>query len=208
MIAGRMHSVLQHKIKEIEAWWNVDDGIEISEFEYRAAKWTKSRRVVVVRQNIRKRPKASGKKLALFDTDLYYKNFRYHCFITNQTLPTLQIWNQYKQRADAENRIKELKEDFGAEGFTMDDFYATEAAMRMVMVAYNLMSLYRQVTRQTRPQPTLATLRFNCFAVGSWIVRSGNRHILKMSVPLKRRQWFDGLFSAIMQNQFPLSLQI
>jgi IS4 transposase len=58
-------------------------------------------------------------------------------------LPAIQIWEQYKQRGDAENRIKELKEDFGAEGFNMDNFWATEAAIRMVCVAYNLMSLFR-----------------------------------------------------------------
>ena len=66
---------------------------------------------------------------------------RYHAFVTNQSLPAAEIWNQYKRRGDAENRIKELKEDFGAEGFCMDDFCATETAMRFTMVAYNLMSL-------------------------------------------------------------------
>lgn len=206
VIAGRMHAIIQQKIYDIKAWLDLDDGVQIAEFEYRAAKWSRSRRVIVVRQNIALRPKASGKKLKLFDDSVYYQNFRHHCFITNQTLPAEQIWTQYKMRADAENRIKELKEDFGAEGFSMDNFYATEAAMRMVMMAYNLMSLYRQVTHQKQARPTLATLRFNCFAVGSWIVKQGNKQLLKMSVPLKRRQWFDGLFSALARAQLPLSL--
>jgi hypothetical protein len=38
------------------------------------------------------------------------------------------IWDAYRNRADAENRIKELKEDFGADSFNVDDFFATEAA--------------------------------------------------------------------------------
>jgi hypothetical protein len=65
----------------------------------------------------------------------------------------------------------------------MDDFCATETAMRFVMVAYNLMSLFRQLTLQTQPQPTLSTLRFNCFAVGSWTVKQGETMVLNMSVP-------------------------
>lgn len=207
VIAGRMHAVLQQKIKDIKAWNALDKGLWISEFTYLAKGWSKERRVVVIKQSIELRPKAAGKKLKLFDDSLYYQNYRFHCFFTNQKLPAQEIWEQYKRRADAENRIQELKEDFGAEGFCMDGFYATEAAMRMVMVAYNLMSLYRLFSRQTRVHQRLATLRFNCFAVGSWLVKQGNKTILKMSVPLKRRQWFDGLFENISQTVLPLSLQ-
>lgn len=207
VIAGRMHAVLQQKIKDIRAWNAIDKGIWISEFTYKAKGWSKERRVVVVKQSIELRPKASGKKLKLFDDSLYYENYRFHCFFTNEKLPAQEIWDQYKRRADAENRIQELKQDFGAEGFCMDSFYATEAAMRMVMVAYNLMSLYRQFSRQATVHQRLSTLRFNCFAVGSWIVKQGNKNILKMSVPLKRRQWFDGLFENIRRTELPLSLQ-
>nr|WP_301923214.1 hypothetical protein [Ferruginibacter sp.] len=98
--------------------------------------------------------------------------------------------------------MKELKEDFGVQEFCMDDFCATETAMRFVMVAYNLMSLFRQVTLQKQPSPTLVTLRFNCFAVGSWI----QGDVLKRSVPLKRRQWYNSLFSFIENSNLPLNL--
>ncbi|WP_370870927.1 transposase, partial [Hydrogenophaga sp.] len=47
-------------------------------------------------------------------------------------------------RANCENRIKELKYDFAADNFNMKDFWATEAALNTVMLAYNLMSLFRQ----------------------------------------------------------------
>jgi hypothetical protein len=84
----------------------------------------------------------------------------------------------------------------------MDNFCATETAMRFVMIAYNLMSLFRLLTLQKSPSPTLATLRFNCFAVGSWVENG----VLKMSVPLKRRQWYDSLFAFIENETMPLSL--
>ena len=50
----------------------------------------------------------------------------------------------YRGRADCENRIKELKYDFDGESFNLRDFWATEAALLTVMLAYNLMSLFRQ----------------------------------------------------------------
>ncbi len=54
--------------------------------------------------------------------------------VTNQTLSSIEIWKQYKGRADAENRIKELKEDFGVDSFCMRNFVATEVAMRMATI--------------------------------------------------------------------------
>ncbi len=78
--------------------------------------------------------------------------------------------------------------------------------MRFVMIGYNLMSLLRQLTHQKQAQPKLSTLRFNCFAVGSWIDEQAGSIVLKMSVPLKRRQWYDGLFTNIQNTQLPLSL--
>ena len=84
----------------------------------------------------------------------------------------------------------------------MDDFCATETAMRFVIVAYNLMSLFRQVWLQKQPTRNLATLRFDCFAVGS----SVKSNMLKMSVPLQRRQRCDSLFSFIENTKLSLIL--
>jgi hypothetical protein len=207
VIAARMHSRMQEKIADIKNWIQIEDSnLWMAEMRYKALKWTKERRIVVIRQSTALNANATGKQLTLFAEDDAYYNWKYHCFATNQTLPAREIWEQYKRRADAENRIKELKEDFGAEGFNMDSFYATEAAIKMVCVAYNFMSLFRQVTHRNQAQPRLPTLRFNCFAVGSWIVKDGNSKVLKMSVPTKRRQWYDGLFDLIKKTTFPVSL--
>ena len=54
------------------------------------------------------------------------------------------VWRTYRGRADCENRIKELKYDFGADSFCLKNFWATEAALNTVMIGYNLMSLFRQ----------------------------------------------------------------
>lgn len=211
VMACKLYANLQSEVYRISRWIAIGEGLWISEINYRQGKWKKERRIVVIKQNEEVRPRATGKKLkTLFSSmgiidDKVFKT-RYHTFVTNQTLPAIEIWEQYKRRGDVENRIKELKEDFGAEGFCMDDFCATETAMRFVMMAYNLMSLFRLLTSQTKPQPTLSTLRFNCFAVGSWVMNDGKRLTLKMSVPLKRRQWYDSLFRFIENVQLPLSL--
>jgi hypothetical protein len=207
VMSCKLYANLQSTIYSIHNWQPIAMGIWITEITFKQGGWSKPRRIIVIKQQEEVRKKATGKKLtSLFkqedlDKDKVYKT-RYHAFVTNQTLPAIEIWEQYKRRGDAENRIKELKEDFGVQGFCMDDFCATETAMRFVMVAYNLMSLFRLLTLQKQPCPTLATLRFNCFAVGSWV----KNKVLKMSVPLKRRQWYDSLFAFIENTKLPISL--
>lgn len=211
VMACKLYANLQSEIGAIKRWVAIGEGIWISEINYKQGGWKAARRIVVIKQDEEIRPRATGKKLKTLFSDLglaedkVYRT-RYHAFVTNQSLPAVEIWEQYKRRGDAENRIKELKEDFGAEGFCMDNFVATESAMRLIMVAYNLMSLFRQLTAQTRPQRRLPTLRFNCFAVGSWIENQNSNPKLKMSVPLKRRQWYEGLFKSIENTTLPLSL--
>lgn len=211
VMSCKLYARLQNEIYQISNWTGLGEGLWISEIMHKQGDWKKARRIVVIKQSEEIRPRATGKKLktlfssmGIADDKIY--NTRYHAFVTNQTLPATEIWSQYKRRGDAENRIKELKEDFGVEGFCMDDFCATETAMRFIMIAYNLMSLFRHITLQTQPTPRLSTLRFNCFAVGSWIDKSNGERTLNMSVPLKRRQWYDSLFSFIETTKLPLSL--
>lgn len=208
VIAGRMHHGIQDKIKQLKSWTAIGLGIWISETEYKATKWEKARRVVVVRQSIDIRPKVTGKKLKLFDDKEFYQQYRYHTFYTNQTLPATQIWEQYKGRGDCENRIKELKYDFALEGFNLKDFFATEAALRFVNLAYNIISLFRQVSSEKPKHQRLQTLRLNCYAVGAWMTKKGNSKVLKMAIPIKKRKWMDGIFTKVDETQFPLSLQI
>lgn len=65
-------------------------------------------------------------------------------------LSTSEIWRIYRGRGDAENRIKELKYDFGFDSFNLKNFFATEAALIFVMIAYNLMSLFRMFIFQEK----------------------------------------------------------
>ena len=119
-------------------------------------------------------------------------------------LPAQMVWKLYRDRGDAENRIKELKYDFGIESFNMQDFYATEGALNFVMMAYNLMSLFRQAIIKEKIQNTLKTLRYKVFAIGSYIVKDGNTKILKLSLAMKRREWFNGLWSTYENFVWPV----
>ncbi len=103
----------------------------------------------------------------------------------------------------ARGLIKELKADFGLDSFCLNDFWATEASFRFIMVAYNLMALFKFVALQSHKNATLKTVKLYCFALGSWITNHSNKAILEISLPLKRRAWINEIFEAINQNATP-----
>lgn len=191
IIATRMYSNVKREVYGLEDWISICPGIDVNQMYFEHEGGTK-RRYIVVRKEIDKRPKAGGKRL--FE-DL--PGYRYSCYVTNLDLPLDVIWNMYNTRADCENRIKELKQDFGLENFCLKDFWATEASFRFIMVAYNIMSLFRHFALQSHNKSTLATLKVYCFALGAWSVNHSNKKVLKIALNAKRRPWLDGIFAKV-----------
>lgn len=204
IISARFTPPIKRSIASKSPWLVLDDGLEIADAMYQANGWASPRRLIMVRQNIKLRPKAVGKQLTLFPEESIFRNFRYSCFITNLSLPAKAIYDLYRGRADAENRIKELKYDFGADSFNQKNFWATEAALNCVMMAYNLMSLFRQTVLRAPVQKTLKTLRFEVFGIGGYIVKNGKKRILKLSLNMKRRVWFCGLWDKSKNFTWPI----
>ncbi len=195
IVAARLYAPIQQLLSQHKVWMQIGNGIEIAESTYQSPLWDKPRRIVMIRQYVPQRPKATGRALKLFEEEGLYKNYRYSCYITNLDLPAEHIWQSYRMRADAENRIKELKYDFGADSFNMQSFYATEAALNFVIMAYNFISLFRQVVLNTKVHEQMKTLRYKVFAIGGYIIKNGNQRILKLSLAMKRREWFTGLWT-------------
>ena len=194
VVAAKLTYPLQREIYRVSSWWALKQGIEIAEIAYQAAGWKKARRIIVIRQSTSDR-EPTGKSLSLFPDDPAVKGWRYGAYVTDLALPAVEVWRTYRGRADAENRIKELKTDFGLDAFNMKEFWATEAALSFAMLAYNLMSLFRQAVMRTRVQHTLSTLHGMVLAVGgAWKGGAGKNHLL-LSVPRKKRAWFSGLWA-------------
>ena len=183
----------------------LEEGIEICEQMYESRSWCKARRMVIVRQRIKARPQAPGKQLTLFAEEEIHRNYRYSAYTTNLKLAPAEVWRIYRGRAEAENRIKELKYDFGFDSFNLKDFYATEAALTFAMIAYNLMSLFRTFLLQEKTQKTLSTLRYRTFAIGAYFEKLDGKLVLKIALNKKRRTWFTGLWYHSKTFEFPFA---
>ena len=218
IIAMRQTQPLQRALVNAEGWWLLHDdkgrpveGIELTRFAYQASTWSKPRWLIGIRQHIVQRANAKGKTLNLFADDPVIGQWRFSALVTDLDLPATAIWRMYRGRADCENRIKELKYDFAADSFNMKDFWATEAALNSVMLAYNLMSLLRQVLLKTSAvkhssndvQHTLKTLRYKLFAKAAYITTESRKPILNMALAMQQRTWMQGLWDGAKTIDLP-----
>jgi len=218
IIAQRQNQPLQRALVSAEGWWVLHDekgkpveGIELTRFAYQANTWSKPRWVVGIRQHIEQRPAAKDKTLNLFADDPVIGKWRFSALVTDLDLPAVAVWRLYRGRADCENRIKELKYDFAADSFNMKDFWATEATLNTVMLAYNLMSLLRQVLLKTSAikhssnsvQHTLQTLRYKLFAKAAYITTESRKPILNLALAMQQRAWMQGLWDAAKTFDLP-----
>lgn len=195
IVAAKLYPSIVQRIFDSTEWIPYSNGIDICSFTYCLQSWSTPRRFVVVRKNKKKHPKSGGK--SLFEEYDEFSEYLYSAFVTNLDLSDALIWEIYRHRAEAETQIRELKESYGLDGFCCKDFAATEAAFRWVCVAYNLMSLYKIALIKSKHDPTLATLKFQCIAIASYLVRHSRQATLVMSVNERRRQFFDELFQKL-----------
>lgn len=225
IIAARLTQPIQRALAAQQGWWAIGDkegkaeGIEICDIQYQAAGRDAPRRLIAVRQHIARRENAKGKTLSLFADMPEVKCWRYAAMCTNLDLPAEQIWRLYRGRADCENRIKELKYDFGFDSFCRKDFWGTEAALQTVMLAYNFMSIFRQAllkkvntlpqaaaaaAKGKDPDQTLQTLRYKLFATPGYITTQARKPMLKMALAMQRREWMSGLWDKSKSFDLPV----
>ena len=188
----RQNPPLQRALGNAEGWWDLQDangkeveGIELARFLYPPEAWSKPRWVTGIRQHIEQRAAPKGKTLNLLADDPVIGKWRFSALVSDLDWPAQAIWRLYRGRADGENRIKELKYDLAADRFNRRNFWATEAVLNTVRLAYNLMIWLRQGLLKTSAvkhsshtvQHTLQTLRYKLFAKAGYITTESRKPI-------------------------------
>ena len=166
-VAVRMQPPVQRAIAGLQGWRAFGRGVEVCEMSWQPFRWAAPRRLVVVRELLKERPDAAGRRL------FELPGYTFHAVVTNLTLPPELVWRFYNGRADCENRIKELKLDFAADGFCLRSFQGTEAVLQLNALLFNLLCAFKdEVLRDA--SPTLGTLRHSLFVLGG-LLRNNTR---------------------------------
>ena len=125
--------------------------------------------------------------------------YRFQALITNlpRSHDALAVWRRYNGRADIENRIKELGDQFGIKRLACAVFWATEAVHHLAIAAYNLCVLLQRRLGQ-REHCQLQTLRWRLFTHAAVWSRSQGKPTLRLAVRGEaQRQWWREILAKI-----------
>jgi len=87
----------------------------------------------------------------------------------------------------------------------MPSFFGSEVTPIFAMLAYSLMALFTQFIIDSRVQQTLSTLRYKTFAIEAYFKKMNNQYIIKLSLNMKRQEWFEGIWNQSNQVVIPFS---
>ena len=155
------------------------------EFRYQPEGWGKAYRFVALRYLKKTKPKKrqEPEQYQLFDTPQY----AYRVFVTDQDAPIDALVGFYRQRAGAENLIKEANNDAGLAAHPSARWYMNCVHFQLAMLAYNLncwlMLFHRepQATTEDLKHTTLATARLRFLFLAAKIVRHAGSVLVRYS---------------------------
>lgn len=195
VVVAQLNIPVQQLIKKGLQWRGTEiPGTEVSESELQYKNWPHSRRLVLIRHRIHEpEDTRAGKKL------LDVPGYRFQALVTSLPLathPPLRVWSYYNGRSDCENVVKELQEGFALPTLCLNNFWATEAALSLATLTYNLSVLFqRHLGWQTKV--TIHSLRFWLFITAGVLSYPRGKTTIKLAVPIKERAWWCRLWAKI-----------
>src|SRR3974390_2159269 len=198
IVVARLTKWIKREAQRVQTWKTLDESYSVGEFRLQLLGWERARRFVVVRERVREGRNSVGRKL--FEVP----DYTFRLFVTSRSDAPEEIWRDYNRRADMENRIAELKHDLGADGFCLQEFFATEAAFQAVLLLFNLLSEFQRAAGLTvYRQP--ATLRTQVFTCGAILGRAGRRLVLHLSQSWGGLKTRNPLLDKILSWEIPTS---
>lgn len=110
---------------------------------------------------------------------------------------TQAVWRYYNGRADCENVIKELREGFALPALCLANFWATEAALSLAALTYNLTVLFQRHLGWQQ-KVTIHALRCWLFVTAGVVSHPRGKTTMKLAVARRERAWWRGLWEKIL----------
>lgn len=163
---------------------NARYGIEqCAEISLKLSGWSTPRRVIVTRKLSPANPSAQDQFWDVADEEI-------HAYVTNLTVEeadATQIVLLYRKRGDAENVFDELKNQWGFAGFSSQNAVVGECAARLMLIVYNLWSMFVRVITDRDGHTEAITSRYELLMIPARIVTSGRSKTVKLAVGEKFR---------------------
>jgi Transposase DDE domain group 1 len=198
VVVAQLSQPIQRLLRGDLVWTKTEvPGTEVAEVMYQGIHWSQPRRLVLIRHRVADKDRAGGKKL------IEVPGYLFQALVTSLPAHTspLAVWRYYNGRADCENVIKELQAGFALGTLCLASFWATEAALCLAVLTYNLTVLFqRHLGWQTKV--TIQSLRFWLFVTAGIITHPKGKTTIKLAVLPRERDWWHRLWGKIL-SPFP-----
>ncbi len=135
--------------------------------------------------------------------ELSIGGYIYRAIATNRDeLSDSSIVHWYNQRAeDSENRIKELKLDFGGDTLPCSDFKANALYFLISALSYNIFALMRALLPEELSHHRATTLRWRLYAMAAKVVKTGRQLFVRLKE--KHRTLLEQVLTALKEFKSP-----
>ena len=166
-------------------WQNCGKDWEGKEGKLTLKGWSRARRVVALRRKLAPEKPLELEASTCAQAELMKvpvaEEYEYTVLVTNTDLEMLSLARLYRERADSENTIDELKRQWGWGGFVTQDLLRCQVAARNVALIYNWWSLFVRCADPLRPREAVTSRPLLMYAVGRQISHAGQTTLVLTS---------------------------
>ena len=195
VVVAQLSQPIQRLLRADLVWTPTEvPGTEVAERQYQSLGWPHARRLVLIRHRVHDGDRRGGKQLV--DVPGYH----FQALVTSlppTQMSGLALWRYYNGRADCENVIKELQQGFALPSLCLRSFWATEAALSLAALTYNLTVLFQRHLGWQQ-KVTIQSLRYWLFVTAGVLSHPAGRTTIKLAVPIRERAWWRRLWEKIL----------
>jgi hypothetical protein len=186
-IAVKLYPHIQSQLVGLE-YTPIPGGVEVADFKLTAWGGKKTRRIVVIREEIIEGKESCGKQLKLFEL----KGYAYRAIVTNDSALTAEeVWQWYNGRTCIENMIKEgicLGLDVNASHI----YGGNVAHFLTAMLGYNLLNWFKEIGLHQKEEKKMGKwIRQRILNIPARLIKTGGQWILKMAADWPWRELFE-----------------
>ncbi|OVE82661.1 hypothetical protein BVY04_00330 [bacterium M21] len=202
------------KVKELikslaipeQEWEDGGDGWRCVDTTLRLSGWTKARRVVVYRRQRRKEEDSELAQLPEADLDQPLLPmpiltdeeplYDYSVLVTSLDQRPVALGQSYRDRADCENCLDELKNQWGWGGFTSQELKRTQLMASIVALIYNWWNIFCRLAEPDRHMEATTSRPAFQKVIGR-LVKTGGQKIIRLSVTGETADWAQRVLTEI-----------
>jgi len=123
--------------------------------------------------------------------------YSYACYVTSLQEAPLQIHAMYKDRGECENWIEALKNQMGAGGTLVDDFWANDLLWQLGVLAYNLSIWLRWLTDPVSWRAEPRTFREWFIHIAGKLTWHSRKYTLRMQSTYHYRPQWEAIYQQV-----------